>query len=99
LTFEHKINEEAHALPSSLIEIDFYSHCKIKNNIPSNIQYINIFFDNYDLVNEAIENIPLNVKKIKIDNIKKIHYLKKIPFGHHSYRKTHVFYWCAKKSK
>ncbi len=69
-------------MPSKLIEIGFWSHHhKIKNNIPKTIEFINIYFDRSDLYNETIENIPSNVKEIRINKPEKVHYLKKNPFG------------------
>jgi hypothetical protein len=35
----------------------------------------------YDEYNEIIENLPANVKEIRINEPDKAHYLKKIPFG------------------
>jgi hypothetical protein len=64
-----------------LIEICFYSCCKIKNNIPNSIEFLNILFFENDKYNELIENISSNVKEIKINDVSKAHFLKKIPFG------------------
>src|SRR6185312_12016836 len=81
LTFGMNFNQSIDKLPTTIIELGFYSNSKIKNNIPNNIEYINIIFFNNDKYNEAIENLPINVKQIKISEEVKIHYLKKIPFG------------------
>jgi hypothetical protein len=71
-------------LPKTIKEIGFGAHSEIKNNIPENIEYINIkFFDEQSGYN-AIENLPLYVKEIRIKDVSKLHYLKKISFGHHS---------------
>ena len=34
-----------------------------------------------DMYNSTVENIPSQIKEIKIDAKAKIHFLKKIPFG------------------
>jgi hypothetical protein len=81
LTFGWKFNQLVNSLPSSLIEIGFWSHSKIKNNIPNSIEFLNIFFWLDDKYNQLIENIPSNVKEIKINHRNKAYYLKKIPFG------------------
>ena len=81
LIFGWDFNQSVDFLPKTLIELGFCSHCKIKNKIPENIINIKIIFDIIDKYNETIDNLPCNVKLIKIDNIKNVHYLKKIPFG------------------
>ena len=76
-----KFNQSTENLPSTITELSFYSNNKIKNNIPINAKFLNIYFCEYDEYNETIENISCNIKNIKINRKNKIHYLKKIPFG------------------
>ena len=76
----NSFNISINSWPESLIELGFSaSHSKIINNIPENVECINIYFNN--IKNDFLENIPCSVKKIKIDNVYNAYYLKKIPFG------------------
>ena len=68
-------------LPNSLIDIGCFSHSNIINNIPNFVEYICIYFYNIDEYNKEVLNIPCNIKQIKINDKKKIHFIKKIPFG------------------
>jgi hypothetical protein len=64
--------------PKSLIELDFFAHTIIINNIPEYIENITLrFVDSY----EKITNLPSSIKKIKIDDPYKINLIEKIPFG------------------
>ena len=65
--------------PSSLVYLGFYSKLKI-NNIPENVHTLKInFFAGSD--SDLIDNLPSSVKKIIVSDTKKIHCIKKIPFG------------------
>jgi hypothetical protein len=86
LTFAHCFNQSVDNLPNTIKVLSYYGKSKL-NNIPNNVEYINIYFygdeDYYDdgPYNETIENIPLNVKEIRINRRDKAHCLRKIPFG------------------
>jgi hypothetical protein len=71
---------EPTVIPLSVRELGFYSYNSLKNNIPYFIETVNIFFDYSDTYTQKISNIPITVKKIKINNKDKIHFLEKIPF-------------------
>ncbi len=81
LTFGEYFNQSVNSLPSTLIEIGFSSCGYINNNIPNSIEFLNITFCDDDKYNKAIDNLPLNVKKIRINRSDRLHNLKKIPFG------------------
>jgi hypothetical protein len=81
LTLGWQFNQNINILPSSLIELFFSSMSIIKNNIPNNITNIKIYFYDNDKINDYIDNLPISIKKIKINLPEKIHFLKKIPFG------------------
>ena len=74
-------NQKIKKLPDSIIEFGFDSYSKIKNCVPENIENIIIYFDDDNKYNQIINNLPLGVKNIKINNVNKKHYLNKVPFG------------------
>jgi len=80
LTFGCYFNQPVDNLPKSIKKLGFSSNSKIKNNIPENIEDIEIIFFGFHY-DSIVENIPCHIKKIKINRRDKINYLKKIPFG------------------
>ena len=84
ITFGTNFNKKIEKLPNSLVEIGFNYGSDIKNNIPNYVSSINIYFDfieNPDENEGYISNIPSNIKIIKINNKRKVHLIKKIPFN------------------
>ena len=50
--------------------------------IPENIEYVKIFFFDYnDKNNSIVNNLPSHIKQITINIPSKVYYLKNIPFG------------------
>jgi hypothetical protein len=80
LTFGRYFNQSVDSLPDTIKELTYWSESKL-NNIPTSIEYTNIIFTKYDKYNKVIDNLPINVKIIRINKPDKAHYLKKIPFG------------------
>ncbi len=80
LTFGYEFNQSVNSLPDTIKELTYWSKSKL-NNIPTSIEYTNIIFSKYDKYNKVIDNLPINVKIIRINKPDKAHYLKKIPFG------------------
>ena len=80
LTFGYYFDQSIDKLPKNIKELGFASGNKIKNNIPENIENIEIVFLNNEN-DSMIENIPCHIKQIKINERHRINYLKKIPFG------------------
>jgi hypothetical protein len=76
LTFGRNFNEKIF-FPKSLIELGFYNNCSIKDNIPDFIENIVIIFYN----NGKITNLPISIKKIKVNDMSQIGLIEKIPFG------------------
>ena len=81
LTFGYCFGKSVHILPKSIIELGFYSHHKIKNDIPESVENINIYFHSMVEKNETIENILPTIKQIKVNDKNKLYLIKKIPFG------------------
>lgn len=80
IIFNDDFNKRVDNLPKSIIEIGFWSGCKIRDYLPNKIEQIKIFFYDYDKQNETIYNLPSNIKKIIVNSALNIHRLKKIPF-------------------
>ena len=78
LTLGEEFNQKI-SVPKSLIELEFYSNCPIKDNIPDFIENITILFNKQN--NHKITNLPISIKKIKISDMSKINLIEKIPFG------------------
>ena len=81
LIFGENFNQPRTNLPNSITTIGFPSVCPIKNNIPENIETVYIEFDTKNKNNEIVENLPITIKKILVNDISKINLIKKIPFG------------------
>jgi len=74
-------NQSIDNLPTNINCISFYSHYKYKNNLPLHIEYLIINFSKRKpKLNSSIDNININVQKIKIKK-QYIKYLTKIPYG------------------
>ena len=67
-------------IPESVKEIELYSHNNLINNLPCNIETVYIKFD-YDIETDRIvDNLPVTLKKIVIQEYSFMEYIKKIPF-------------------
>ena len=80
LTLGFYFNQSVMSLPNSIIELGFYSNSSIKDNLPDFIETVIIYFIHEDIYNYKITNLPYNLKKIKINDPDKKHYIIKIPF-------------------
>ena len=74
LTFGQLFTEKINKFPNSLIKLTFCDTSNI-NNLPF-IEKLTIYFQK----NLEINNIPITIKHIEINNKKYIHLLKNIPF-------------------
>ena len=85
ITFGKEFNHSVNNLPKNIKELAFPADSFIKNYIPAHITNIKILFNYYDdfdeIVDEIVDNLPIHIKQIRVNNKSKIHYLKKIPFG------------------
>ena len=81
LFFGNRFNQSIVKLSKSLVHLGFYSNNNLKNNIPNNIEYLTIYFDPRNKINDLIENIPCGIREINVMLPEHISYLKKIPFG------------------
>ncbi len=73
-------------LPSNIYYLGFESISLIKDDIPSTINTVEIYFSYYydsedDYLDEIINNLPSTIKKIIVNDITKIDFITKIPFG------------------
>ena len=80
LTFGFEFNKTTDKLPNSLKQLGFYSYKSLKNNIPNFIEIIDIYFCGNEKYNESIDNIPSNIKTVRINDKKRIDFIKKLPF-------------------
>ena len=80
LTVGELFNQPVDSLPNSIIELGINSNSSIKDNLPDSIETVIIYFDEDDIYNTKITNLPFNLKKIKINDPDKKHYIIKIPF-------------------
>jgi hypothetical protein len=100
-SFNREVNGD---LFINLKYLSFYSKTKI-NNIPTNVDTLKIYFFQESARNCYIENLPITIKKILINDIGKIEYIKKIPFGcevveiKHSYNFVHEPFNCEELEK
>jgi hypothetical protein len=78
--FGNGFNQYIDNLPESIKEMGFYSHHNFKNNIPSNVEIINVYFHNDNRLNKSVENVPPTIKKIRINTVSKKNFITKIPF-------------------
>jgi hypothetical protein len=67
-------------LPKTLKELSLTCNNNLINNIPEHIEKIYIWFSNDDKYDKKVENLPLTIKEIVIENEKFKDYIK-IPFG------------------
>jgi hypothetical protein len=74
--FDQSVNH----LPKNLECLGFDSVIPM-NDIPSHISTIKIIFYPGEQDNGYIDNLPSTIKKIIVNDITKIHYITKIPFG------------------
>ena len=84
LIFGFHFNQEIkeNVLPKSIKKIGLYSHCNLINNLPLQIEEVCIKFNKYyDEYNKEVNNLPITLKKIVIENEKNLKYITKIPFG------------------
>jgi hypothetical protein len=83
LTFGCCFNQEIieNVLPKSIKKISLWSHCNLINNLPLRIEEVCIKFYNVHTYNKEVNNLPITVKKITIDDEKYLKYITKIPFG------------------
>lgn len=81
LTLGFEFNKTTDKLPNSLRQLGFYSYKSLKNNIPNFIEIIDIYFCGNEKYNESINNIPSNIKTVRINDKKRIDFIKKLPFG------------------
>jgi hypothetical protein len=71
-------NNNNFIIPKNVKELYIYNNNILINNLPENIEKINIFFDEENEINK-IENLPLLLKEIIIENEHHKKYIK-IPF-------------------
>ena len=78
-----KFNQEIkeNVLPKSIKKIGLYSHCNLINNLPLWIEEVFIKFSNDDEYNKEVNNLPMTLEKITIENKKYLKSITKIPFG------------------
>jgi hypothetical protein len=83
LTFDFNFNQEIkeNVLPKSIKKISLWSHCNLINNLPLQIEEVYIKFSYDDTYNKEVNNLPITLKKITIDDEKYLKYITKIPFG------------------
>ena len=65
-----------HTWPGNMGTFDFST--LRSNNLPNNIEVVYIVF--YDEIYQKIENLPISIKKIVIEDEKYKQYITKIPF-------------------
>jgi len=66
-------------LENLLIDFKINDINQLKDTVENNLEYKKVINDKYK--EEIINNIPPNIKEIKINNIYKRHLIHKIPFG------------------
>jgi hypothetical protein len=72
---------QKNVLPKSIKKIGLYSDCNLINNLPLWIEEVCIKFSNYDKHNKEVNNLPMTLKKITVENEYYLKYITKIPFG------------------
>jgi hypothetical protein len=58
-----------------------YSHCKLINNLPLQLEEVYIIFSFWNQFNKEVNNLPMTLKKVIIENEKYLKYITKKPFG------------------
>jgi hypothetical protein len=79
VSFNQEIKENV--LPKSIKKIGLYSHCNLINNLPLHINEVYIKFVNNDKYDKEVNNLPITLEKIIIENKRYLKYIIKIPFG------------------
>jgi hypothetical protein len=84
LTLSEYFDQSLKNLSSNIYYLGLHSTSHIKDDIPSSINTVKIYFrsddDNYGC-DETISNLPSTIKKIIVNDITKKHNITKIPFG------------------
>jgi hypothetical protein len=83
LTFSWEFNQviKENALSKSIKQIGLYSHCNLINNLPLGLEEVCIKFSWFRTYNKEVNNLPMTLKKITVENEEYLKYITKIPFG------------------
>jgi hypothetical protein len=84
ITFGYNFNKEIKEkmFPCSIKNICLWSHCNLIYNLPLRIEEVNIMFAEWnDKYNKEVNNLPMTLEKIIIEDEKYLKYITKIPFG------------------
>jgi hypothetical protein len=83
ITFDLYFNQviKENVLPKSIKKIGLYSHCILINNLPLRIEEVYIMFCYDNIYNKEVNNLPMTLEKIIINDEKYLKYITKKPFN------------------
>jgi hypothetical protein len=83
LSFGYDFNQEIknNVLPISIKKIGLISHHNLINNLPLQLEEVYIKFYNNVKFDKEVNNLPIILKKIIIEDEIYLKYITKIPFG------------------